>query len=208
MFHTVYNSFESGPDGRDYIGKHSTEDPYDDYLGSYKDDSFDPDAKIVIAYAKTPQGAVWLEERFQKVFNVVSDVQFANRSYQTGNGFDTTGVREEKEAKKKRAQKIKAYYSTPGGFKAMGDKTRGKVWYHLPCGKEQRFDRDPGHPWIPGRVETLGEIVKYNLDHASGGRAAGRLPWWYNPVSGERRRQIDSPGEGWEARKGPNNAKG
>ena len=89
MFHTVYNSFESRPDGRDYIGKHSTEDPYDDYLGSYKDDSFGPDAKIVIAYAKTPQGAVWLEERFQKVFNVVSDSQFANRSYQTSDKFVT-----------------------------------------------------------------------------------------------------------------------
>ena len=28
MFHTVYNSYESKPQGRDYIGKHSTEDPW------------------------------------------------------------------------------------------------------------------------------------------------------------------------------------
>lgn len=89
MFHTVYNSFESLPQGRDYIGKHSTNDPYDDYLGSYRDDSFDPDTKIVIAYAKTSQGAVWLEERFQRVFNVVEDSQFANKSYQTSDKFVT-----------------------------------------------------------------------------------------------------------------------
>lgn len=89
MFHTVYNSFESKVNGRDYIGKHSTGDPYDDYLGSYRDDSFEPDVKIVIAYAKTPQGAVWLEERFQKVFNVVEDPQFANKSYQTSDKFVT-----------------------------------------------------------------------------------------------------------------------
>lgn len=89
MFHTVYNSFESGLGGRDYIGKHSTDDPYDDYLGSYRDGSFDPDAKIVIAYATTPQGAVWLEEQFQRVFKVVEDPQFANKSYQTSDKFVT-----------------------------------------------------------------------------------------------------------------------
>lgn len=89
MFHTVYNSFEAKPKGRDYIGKHSTNDPYDDYLGSYRDDSFNPNGKIVIAYATTPQGAVWLEERFQRVFNVVEDPQFANQSYQTSDKFVT-----------------------------------------------------------------------------------------------------------------------
>jgi hypothetical protein len=89
MFHTVYNSFETRPQGRDYIGKHSTTDPYDDYLGSFRDDLFNPDEKIVIAYAKTPQGAVWLEERFQRVFNVVEDDQFANKSYQTSDKFVT-----------------------------------------------------------------------------------------------------------------------
>jgi hypothetical protein len=89
MFHTVYNSFESGSEGRDYIGKHSTNDPYDDYLGSYRDESFNPNGKIIIAYAKTPQGAVWLEEQFQRVFNVVEDGQFVNRSYQTSDKFVT-----------------------------------------------------------------------------------------------------------------------
>jgi hypothetical protein len=87
MFHTVYNSFESGPHGRDYIGKHSTDDPYDDYKGSFKDKSFKPDDKIVFAYSKTKEGAVWLEIMFQRVFGVVEDPQFANRSYQTNSKF-------------------------------------------------------------------------------------------------------------------------
>ena len=89
MFHTVYNSFESAPGGRDYIGKHSTEDPYDDYLGSFKDKSFKPDDKIVFAYSKTKEGAVWLEVMFQRVFGVVEDPQFANKSYQTSDKFVT-----------------------------------------------------------------------------------------------------------------------
>lgn len=35
------------------------------------------------------------------------------------------------------------------------------------------------------------------------GKKAGKLPWWYNPVTGERKRQYDSPGKGWEKRRGP-----
>ena len=87
MYHTVYNSYETKPNGRDYIGKHSTDDPYDDYKGSFADKEFDPDSKIVFAYAKTAEGALWLEIQFQKVFNVVEDPQFANRTYQTSTGF-------------------------------------------------------------------------------------------------------------------------
>jgi hypothetical protein len=206
MFHTVYDSFESRLGGRDYIGKHTTGDPYDDYRGSFKDESFDPDDKIVIGYSKTPEGAVWLEIQYQRAFKVAEDPQFANQSYQNSVKFSLDKNNETVE--NKRRQGIKDYCSTPEGFRAVGDRTRGKVWYHLPCGKERRFDYDPGHPWILGRVETLGEIVKYNLDHASGGRAAGKLPWWYNPVTGKRKRQVDSPGEGWENRKGPNTGNG
>jgi hypothetical protein len=87
MFHTVYNSFESVSGGRDYIGKHSSEDPYDNYLGSFKDTSFSPDNKIVIGYAKTAEGAVWLEIQYQKVFGVVENDQFANKSFQSTSKF-------------------------------------------------------------------------------------------------------------------------
>ena len=85
MFHTVYNSYET--DGRDYIGKHSTDDINDGYLGSFKDKTFEPNSKIIIAHAKTAEGALWLEIQFQKVFDVVEDPQFANRAYQTSTGF-------------------------------------------------------------------------------------------------------------------------
>ncbi len=95
MFHTVYNSFEPGPNGRDYIGKHSTDDPYDDYMGSFKDKTFNPDDKIVFAYSKTKEGAVWLEIMFQRVFGVVEDPQFANKSYQTSDKFVTGFAGEE-----------------------------------------------------------------------------------------------------------------
>jgi len=118
MFHTVYNSFESAPGGRDYIGKHSTDDPYDDYFGSFKDKSFNPDNKIVFAYSKTKEGAVWLEIMFQKVFGVVEDSQFANKSYQTSTGFDRTGAIDSEETRRK---KTKAQL---GNKKGLGNKSK------------------------------------------------------------------------------------
>lgn len=206
MFHTVYLSFEDGRVGRDYIGKHSSEDPYDNYLGSYRDKSFNPAGKIILEYAKTEEGAVEAEIRWQNVFKVAEDPQFANQSYQNTSKFKLSSCGEE--ALRRREQSLRDYYSSNEGFKSQGDKTRGKMWYHLPDGTEKRFDRDPGGAWIPGRNDDLGNIVKYNLDHRAGGKVVGKLPWWYNPLSGERRRQIDSPGEGWQPRKGPNKAKG
>ena len=92
MFHTVYNSYETKPNGRDYIGKHSTDDPYDDYRGSFADKEFDPGPKIVMAYAKTAEGASWFEINFHNVFDVAKDHQYANRVKATSTGFDTTGV--------------------------------------------------------------------------------------------------------------------
>jgi hypothetical protein len=93
MFHTAYNSYESRPGGRDYIGKHSAEDPYDDYLGSFSDGSFDPDTKIVMAYSKTAEGAVWFEVNFHNVFNVDQDPGYANKVKQTSTKFDSSGLK-------------------------------------------------------------------------------------------------------------------
>jgi hypothetical protein len=87
MFHTVYLSFESGNVGRNYIGKHSSEDPYDEYKGSFKDAGFTPSGKIILEYSKTEEGAIDAEIRWQKVFQVVEDPQFANQSYQTSTKF-------------------------------------------------------------------------------------------------------------------------
>ena len=106
MFHTAYNSFESSPGGRDYIGKHSSEDPYDEYRGSFKDEDFNPDSKIILAYSKTAEGAVWFEINFQRVFRVVEDSNFANQSYQTSTGFDTTGRPHTADYKKKRSERM------------------------------------------------------------------------------------------------------
>jgi hypothetical protein len=95
MFHIVYLSFEDTSNGRGYIGKHSSANPYDSYYGSYKDTSFNPSGKIVLEYAKTEEAAIQAEIRWQKVFKVAENPEFANQSYQTSSKFnyDLTGFK-------------------------------------------------------------------------------------------------------------------
>ena len=113
MFHTVYDSFEEFPDGRDYIGKHSSEDPYDPYLGSFADKGFDPTCKIVLGYSKTAEGSVWLEIQWQRVLGVRDDPAFANQVYQTSTGFDCTGVTRSAEYRKKQSTIQKEVQNKP-----------------------------------------------------------------------------------------------
>jgi len=106
MWHIVYLSFESTPSGRVYIGKHSTNDLYDGYLGSFKDKSFCPDSRIILGYFKTSQAAVSAEIQWQRVFKVKEDERYANRAYQTSSGWDSTGVERTEEQRKAMSERV------------------------------------------------------------------------------------------------------
>jgi hypothetical protein len=101
MWHIVYLSFEEAPAGRHYIGKHSTAELNDGYLGSYKDTSFHPTSRIILGYYKTSEAAVAAEIQWQRVFQVVKNQEFANRAYQTSVGWDNTGNSMSEEQKQK-----------------------------------------------------------------------------------------------------------
>jgi hypothetical protein len=93
MYHIVYLSFEEGENGRNYIGKRSTLDLNDGYLGSYTDNSFSPNSRIILGFYKTAEAAVEAEIQWQNVFDVARNPTFANKSLQRSSGFDTTGLR-------------------------------------------------------------------------------------------------------------------
>jgi len=103
-WHIVYLSYESGPKGRNYVGKHSTSDLNDGYLGSYSDKSFFPDSRIILGMYKTAAAATWAEIQWQRVFEVVPNPEFSNKSYQTSERFDTTGLKMPADLKKKRSE--------------------------------------------------------------------------------------------------------
>ena len=93
MYHFLYDSFEEGPEGRDYIGAHSTDDLNDGYLGSYTDPTFRPTARIIISFHPDRKSLLRAEQNLQRLLNVVEDPQYANRSIQTSEGFDTSGMK-------------------------------------------------------------------------------------------------------------------
>jgi hypothetical protein len=198
MFHTVYCSFESKLNGRDYVGKHSSLDPYDSYLGSFKDDSFLPDSKIVLAYSKTPEGAIWLEMMFQRVFNVVEDPTFANRSYQTSTGFDTTGVSipKSEEHRRKISEAISGEkhprFGKPGTRlgATTSNETRRKISKTLQGRKRSEESRKKQACSVSGQNNPL--FGKTGPEHPTFG-----LRWWFNPIMNVAAKFKDCPGPDW-----------
>jgi hypothetical protein len=208
MFHTVYNSYEEGPNGRDYIGKHSTNDPDDGYLGSFKDKTFCPSDKINIIYAKTAEGAIWLEIQFQKVFKVVEDPQFANKSYQTSTKFSySEGCFGEKNGMFGRTGESNPnfgnVYSDETRKRIGADKIGKTIWHNPKTGEVRWFAALPlEEDWVWGLPNATKEKMVQNRKTTNKGRKT-----FHNPLTGETRMFLDLPGEPWKEGQHPETIK-
>jgi hypothetical protein len=93
MYYYTYYSYEEF--GRGYIGSRQCRVPPEQdvkYFGSFKDKTFKPTQKIILAsHYKTREEAIDDEIRIQRFFQVVPNPHFANRSYQTSNKFILEG---------------------------------------------------------------------------------------------------------------------
>jgi hypothetical protein len=200
-FHTVYNSFEYN--GRDYIGKHSTNNPYDDYKGSFKDESFVPDNKIILGYAKTQQGAVWLEIQYQRAFQVAEDPQFANRSYQTSDKFVTmpSGEDHPNRGRQRPDLTLKNLTNNPAKKPEVREKlkkSRNRPEHNNSVREARQTAESRERSKIaatkqwqqPGAKEALAERRKGEGNPCHG------LRWWVNP-EGETRYQLEKPEGDW-----------
>jgi hypothetical protein len=164
MFHAVYLSFEEKENGRMYIGKHSSENPYDVYFGSFYDKSFNPAGKIILEYCNTEQGAVEAEIRWQQVFKVAEDPQFANKSYQTSKKFlrDNRGEKHPLFGKKRPDVRERNQKNNPAkrlevrqkmSKSRMGNTNGiGKLWWVNKDGKIIGNEECPGEGWQRGRT--------------------------------------------------------
>jgi group I intron endonuclease len=101
MNHYIYYSYEKN--GRGYIGSRSCIcDPKDDnYFGSFKDKTFAPTKKIILAICQSKKERYELEYFYQKIHNVVENPHFANRAFQTTSGFSRLGLFNSEESRKK-----------------------------------------------------------------------------------------------------------
>ena len=198
MFHTVYDSYESTPGGRDYIGKHSTENINDGYLGSFKDESFNPDTRITLGYSKTKEGAVWLEIQYQRAFGVVENPQFANQSYQTSTKFSySEGVSGEKNGMfGKTGDKNPNFGNTYSeeSLQKIRDSRKGKTTWHNPETEEIRHFKEPpveGN-WVRGLPKSTRRKMKEGRATTNKGRKT-----YHNPLTGETQMFGEPPNEPW-----------
>lgn len=129
-WHLVYLSYESGHGGRNYIGKHTTKDLYDEYLGSFSDKTFNPDSRVILGIYNSSEAATQAEIQWQRVFKVVPNPEFANKSYQTSTKFDTTGLEAHNKGKPRTEQEKQAI--SEGTKKALRDR-----------GFDNKGDRNP-----------------------------------------------------------------
>jgi hypothetical protein len=216
-WHIVYVSYESSSTGRDYVGKHSTTNLHDGYLGSYADVKFNPDSRIILGYYKTSEAAVAAEIQWQRVLGVVSDPQYANRSYQTAKGFDRTGLPHTEDLKQKwsveRAGTGNPMYGKTGDLAPATYMS----WSYNPDTGDEHYGKDVppgnelGRPSVGQRVKETGvsETTREKLRQTQlkippeerywfgkEGNAKGTL-WWRNPDTGEIKRSKSQPGPTW-----------
>ena len=135
LIHYIYYSYEEN--GRGYIGSRTCQcNPQEDvYFGSYKDKTFQPTAKIILATCKTKEERYQLEYFYQKMHNVVENPHFANRAFQTQSGFSRLGLLNSPESRRKMSESRR---NRPSGMKGKkhSEETKSKIANSLrgvPC---------------------------------------------------------------------------
>jgi hypothetical protein len=199
LYHFVYLSYESFKGGRMYIGKHSTDNLYDGYLGSFSDLTFNPDSRIILQFYSSEKSCVAGETQWQKVFKVAEDPEYANKAYQTSDSFlySWKGKNRSEEDKLKKSNALKGKPKTLEHRWKLAEAKRGKKLseqHKINIGlagrgrevsEETRSkirEKKTGVPQARGHVQKLSEIRK------------GKK-WWNNGI--EETQAYDSPGESW-----------
>jgi hypothetical protein len=140
-------------------------------MGSFRDKTFDPTQKEILAVCDTRKEALRTEMFFHDMYDVARNPVFANKAKATSVGFCTEGTTASEEAREK-------FRLANAGER---NPSYGKVWWMNPdTGEERKSSECPGSEWVRGR----------------GGKAV-QNKWWNNPATGEEKKSEKSPGEGW-----------
>lgn len=108
----VYYSYEEW--GRGYIGVRKRDAEGDDsYFGSFRDKTFKPTHKIVLAEFDDYKDALQAEVDLHKFFDVGRNPHFANIARSTSVGFSLMGVKQSDETRQKIGERVLASWCEP-----------------------------------------------------------------------------------------------
>jgi len=155
MNHYVYYSFE--PWGRGYIGRRSCMcSPEEDitYFGSFRDKTFSPSEKIILATFSSREEAAAAEVLLHEFFEVHQNPHFANKARQSSKKFYNNLTEEQRQ--KQSALVTEINHRETNVFRRTGEESmsHGRVWVTNPDRTEETYLK-PGEEipegWIRGR---------------------------------------------------------
>ena len=198
MYYYTYYTYEEF--GRGYIGSRQSKVPPEQdtrYMGSYRDKTFKPTQKIILAsHYKTREEAIDDEIRIQRFFQVVTNPHFANRSYQTSNKFILEGeiasqIGREKWAKYTPEQKSHIANSRDGNLTPEQRSQRTKKGWSL-LSQEERSKRAKQRS-LGLTKEQRAEISKRTIEkHKQNGTGLFAIPIEKRKEHGRRQGLIVS----------------
>ncbi len=194
IYYTYYSYEEFG---RGYIGYRKCPDgktpETDKYLGSCRDKTFKPTAKIILTTHRSADEALLAEIKIQKLYKVVENPHFANKAYQSSTGFKFAaygvnhpmyGKTHSKSAKEKISKFRKSLdFSGPRNpffGKTHSEETREKISKAL-ISLDLRGEKNPMYG------KKFSEEHKRKLSEA---KLGDRNPWKGKNLSEEHKRKI------------------
>ena len=183
MNYYVYYSYEEW--GRGYIGSKPSGyqgNPEDDpYMGSFKDKTFNPSKKIILAVFSNPEECLQAECELHEFFKVDVNPHFANLARQTSTGF--ISLVKTKRHREKISEALKGRKLSPDSIK----KRQAKRKYAT--GNEHHMVKMGGH--------TPETILKIKEARSKQTNIPGKGTTWWHNAEGKLKRSLESPGEGW-----------
>ena len=185
--HYVYYSYEEF--GRGYIGLRSCECAIEDdrYMGSFRDESFNPTQRIILFVSDKRVEAAKVEVVLHDFFDVGVNPHFANQCKQTTEKFDRAGVPNSLSHNQKIGQANRGKQRTPEVIKKRQE-TRGEY----STGEQHHF-------YGKTHSEESKEIIK--MKRATQTNTPGKGVEWWEHEDGSFRRCKLCPGDGWMLRR-------
>ena len=210
--HYVYYSYEEF--GRGYIGCRTCNclPEEDNYLGSYKDKTFNPTNKIILETFGSRTEALEAEVLLHKFYSVDTNPYFANKSKQKTSGFyySAKGVVRSEEYKKKMSERLKGREIKPewiekakqnrrsyeGEQNPFYGKTHSEKTKEILSQKTAETWKNQPHPWI-GRKHSEESRAKFRKNNA------GQNNPNYGKTSSEdtKKKQSEARKLWWERKK-------